>query len=450
MGKGALHTPRRLLLAIILSALIGYLIIFLIVSWQARGKVLGRMMVRDDREAQAVFGSLQEFIYRKKIQDLRLAKSELRELDRTIKLSNFGNRVERVRIVDPTLSVVYASDQEDLKRVTLDDPEMISDALAGRTLSAMHSEVGEGGEKVEFYAPLRGAEGGIIGAAEVYFDLEQVMLDFASASWRFFWILFVFLVLFSLALFVYSEFLLGRMERERMHSRELELRSQSLQSLASAGILVSGLAHQLRNPIAVLKGVAHSLRKRANDQTSSFVQALEEETSRISNLAESFLTFAKPLGAEQLSGSADLSSICEKLKGELLNRRPDMQFTQLNVDGIWLEGNPVMIYEVFANIGLNSLEVMRNMSAAKLEIEASANGDRIMVFIRDSGPGWPSQILEDEELAFKPFYTTKPNGTGLGLAMCKRIIQSLNGEIHLRNSKIGGAEVELVLKKFQS
>ena len=310
----------------------------------------------------------------------------------------------------------------------------------------MHGAVGRQGGEIEFYSPIRDSSGKIIGAAEVYFDLSQVVHDFNSAAKRLFWVILGFFLVFAAALFVYSERLLRRMEHERSEKRAHEERARSLQSLAHTGVMVSGLAHQLRNPVSVLKGLSRSLRKRlVGTESENFVTALDQETTRISDLIEEFLRFAKPLELPKTGVNVELAAVLKSVEQELRQREPNLEF-KLNVEqGLRLPLSQVALQEILLNLGHNALDAQKDRARPIIELTALKANAAVKVCVLDGGSGWPAEVLADNSLVFQPFFTTKSGGSGLGLPMCKRIIESAGGKIAIKVAKSGGSEVEFEL-----
>jgi len=105
--------------------------------------------------------------------------------------------------------------------------------------------------------------------------------------------------------------------------------------------------------------------------------------------------------------------------------------------------DPHMIEEVIVNLITNAADAMKNPAADKrVRITSSVNNKQLLVTFSDSGPGVPSGLRDK---IFDPFYTTKPDSTGIGLSLCGRVISDHGGSISLHTSQLGGAEFVMLL-----
>ena len=107
-----------------------------------------------------------------------------------------------------------------------------------------------------------------------------------------------------------------------------------------------------------------------------------------------------------------------------------------------IEGIADQIHQLFLNLLKNAIEAMNE--SGEIRIQITEDEKRIIVKIQDSGPGIPSEILQN---IFEPFFTTKKEkgGSGLGLSICKKIVERHHGEIELRNTEGMGTEVKVIL-----
>jgi signal transduction histidine kinase len=238
---------------------------------------------------------------------------------------------------------------------------------------------------------------------------------------------------------------------DRLQQSQLEvLRAEQM---AALGHLAAGLAHELRNPLTAMKILVQKAAKvrPANGLTDRDLAVLEAETARLERSIQTFLDFARPPTLEKWLGDVR-GAIQQTL--ELVRARADGQCVQIHCD---LAGRPLMIEadheqlrQLFLNLLCNALDTLPQGGNIRITATqstpapsqgASLDGARqstawITITIADSGPGIP-QNLGDR--IFEPYVSTKDTGIGLGLAICRRIVQSHDGEIIAGNAPQGGA-----------
>lgn len=230
---------------------------------------------------------------------------------------------------------------------------------------------------------------------------------------------------------------------------EWRLKEQLLQSekMSSLGQLVSGVAHDLNNPLSSIMGYAQLLS--AQNTNAAFRRALEvigSESMRASRIVKNLLTFARKSSPERtqlgLNGLV-LKTLELKVHDFKMNRiavhtdlEPGLPLTLLDFH---------QIQQVLLNLLINSEQAMRSQKdAGTLRIVTRKAGLGIQVSIEDDGPGIPPAALQR---VFEPFFTTKPIGvgTGLGLAICHGIIAEHGGTICAQNRPGGGARFVIEL-----
>jgi signal transduction histidine kinase len=222
----------------------------------------------------------------------------------------------------------------------------------------------------------------------------------------------------------------------------------------AAGIaqLAAEVAHEIRNPLTVVQGFVRLLKRGADPRC---LDMMESELSRIEALVEDFLQLTRPavprkdcIRAEKLiRETADLFLGRAQAQGVVLKVRP-------LPPGLWFEGNEPRVKQVLMNVLKNALEAMPHGGTIELEASMCSGedvrggeqnaGDWIRIAVYDEGVG-----LTDEQLARaeEPFFTTKENGTGLGLAVCRRIMAEHAGRLAIGRRQGGGAQVFLFFPK---
>jgi signal transduction histidine kinase len=224
----------------------------------------------------------------------------------------------------------------------------------------------------------------------------------------------------------------------RLEALELARRKESL---AAVGELAAGLAHEVRNPVAAIHGAAQAMGPQATEtQRREMAEVIQEETGRLERVVGEFLEYARP-GAPRRE-RLDLERLVRRaLHGlDLAGKKLDVE---LSVDpragAGW--GDPDQLHRAFENLARNAWEAMGDGGRLRIEIQPEGEG-AVAVRFEDNGPGIPEAQIQE---LFQPFYSTKPGGTGLGLALIHRIVDAHGGEIRVEGREGLGAVFTLVV-----
>jgi signal transduction histidine kinase len=224
----------------------------------------------------------------------------------------------------------------------------------------------------------------------------------------------------------------------------VEAEAQISDRLAYLGTLASGLAHEIRNPLNAinlnLQMIEEEVAPDANSELATLLRGTKQEMGRLARLATNFLTYAKPVSLEKkrLSVAEILDQIARLVSREC----------QQSGVGLILE-NPSQPVEVIAdrdllkqailNLLVNAQDAVREKDTGErvIRLGTAKDGNEVRIWVRDSGPGISP---EDARSLFKLFYSTKRGGTGLGLPIAQKIVETHDGKISWANQKDGGAE----------
>lgn len=197
--------------------------------------------------------------------------------------------------------------------------------------------------------------------------------------------------------------------------------------LSALGKLSAGIAHEVRNPLASIKGTAEifSDKFKPGDKEYEFAKILIKEVNRLDKVVEELLDFARPKPLElKLSNINDIIQSVLKLTGhQISNSRIDLE-TQFAKDMPPVNVDPEQMKQIFLNLVINAVQAMPDGGA--LRIGSYQNGSEVVCEFSDTGMGISK---EQQENLFTPFFTSKANGTGLGLAIAYKIIESHKGKI---------------------
>jgi two-component system, NtrC family, sensor histidine kinase HydH len=227
-----------------------------------------------------------------------------------------------------------------------------------------------------------------------------------------------------------------RLEQAQAEARRSE-------RLAALGQLSAGLAHEIRNPLGVIKGSAEMLTQKlqASDELARELAGyISTEVNRLSALVTEFLDFARPLHAQPQP--ADLISLLDRVLQIVADRFNGKQ--TVRVERRYASGLPLvpldesLCEQAFLNLVQNAYEAMEAGGTLRVEVQPTIKDGRNGVELRlaDTGPGVPEELREE---IFNPFVTTKKTGVGLGLSIVSKIVDGHQGSIHVENAPEGGA-----------
>jgi len=213
------------------------------------------------------------------------------------------------------------------------------------------------------------------------------------------------------------------------------------ENLAALGELSAGIAHEFKNALATISGYAQMIRSEARPGTDlhEHGEQILRQTRALTHVVTEFLKFARPLDLadEQVA----LRPMIDRIADEIAEAVPGVPITAVGEFGE-VSGDDALLRQAILNLARNAAEAASDNPAGgrvvihgELDQAGALPGQRI--FVSDNGPGIPADALTK---IFMPFYTTKTNGTGLGLAVVQKIIVQHGGTIEARNRSAGGAE----------
>jgi signal transduction histidine kinase len=227
---------------------------------------------------------------------------------------------------------------------------------------------------------------------------------------------------------------------------QLEERLRLKESLATVGELTAGIAHEFRNGLATIHGYSKLLDLNALPETyRAYVEGIRSEAESLGQIVTNFLNFARP--AQLSLSQVNLRSICERAADEL---RADARSLggEITIRGEFgsLEGDEVLLRQAFSNLLRNALEACAAAAGATPVVVIQSDIDRAhkmsLISVDDNGPGIDPAA---RDRVFRPFFTSKRNGTGLGLALVQKIVVFHNGRISVGSSPLGGASLQISL-----
>jgi two-component system sensor histidine kinase HydH len=237
------------------------------------------------------------------------------------------------------------------------------------------------------------------------------------------------------------------LEETNRQLQRAEAEARRSERLAALGQLSAGLAHEIRNPLAVIKGSAEMLTQKlrgAAPLTSELAGYISSEVNRLNALVSRFLDFARPLHVELRP--LDISRVADRALESVAGALPN---ANVKVEREYAAGLPEILADaqlcerVFVNLIQNAYQAMEGQAdgrARALRVSIArdiSNGEPgVGVVIEDTGPGVPAELREQ---IFNPFFTSKKDGVGLGLSIVAKIVDDHRGSIRLESPPGRGA-----------
>lgn len=232
------------------------------------------------------------------------------------------------------------------------------------------------------------------------------------------------------------------------HLKKMESELNYKRTLATIGELSANMAHEIRNPLASLKGAIEMLRegKISKEQSEKLMNIALNEMDRLNKIITDFLMYSKPSPPEfttfdlheLLEETLDMAMINSSNQGDISIKK------KFNGD-LFITGDPNKLRQVFLNLTINSIESMAN--GGELKVSTRVQDGYVDIRFEDSGVGIKPENLEK---IFYPFFTTKDWGTGLGLSIVYRIIQEHKGNIRVDSIPGKGSIFELKLPIYHN
>lgn len=351
-----------------------------------------------------------------------------------------NNQLQAIFLVDRDMRTLAASPEHFLpgERISylVEDSLVIAQALRGQpAASAMH--VIESRRFKSGYAPVKNAAGRVFAVVAVeasatffslltFFQRSLIIGGVASLALM---AVFTLFSLWAVTLFV-----------------RLQDSVQKNERLAAMGQMAATVAHEIRNPLGIIKSTAEVLQRRyrgtgAEDELFAFIPS---EVDRLNRLVNDFLAFARnrDLTLERGDLLQTVRKAVADVQQEYREHPVQIEF-RADLDSLPAAHDPDGLRQVVINLLHNSVEALDGTGTVRVEVGTHTSwGKRfVRVEVRDDGPGFS----DAPDKIFEPFYTTKTSGSGLGLAVSKQIIEKHQGRIEATALPEGGAAVRFYL-----
>jgi two-component system, NtrC family, sensor histidine kinase HydH len=288
-------------------------------------------------------------------------------------------------------------------------------------------------------APVR-VDGSVVAATWTMTELvDPIYIDQSSRGYRWF----AGLALGGIALSLVLTISLARTVRRQTAERE-RLRTELRRSerLAALGKLLAGVAHEVRNPLAGIRGITQLWQRGLGIGQESFGHLIDE-VDRLEGIVSRLLQFSRADAQDLAPG--DLNAVAAEAARLAEDRARDQEIRvdlDLDPDLPLVEMAPPALVQILRNLTTNAFQVMKPGGVLCMTTRYDAASGIVAASVADDGPGLSP---EAQEHLFEPFFTTKAEGTGLGLAIAREIALAHRGDLRAENRAAGGAVFTLTL-----
>ncbi len=227
--------------------------------------------------------------------------------------------------------------------------------------------------------------------------------------------------------------------------QQMERQLHQKERLASLGELAAGMAHEIRNPLASVRGSIELLARRLPKEGAEqgLINIAVREIDRLNSLISDFLTYARP---QKINLSpCDISQLCRETVALLQNDLPAyIKLAVLGSQHITINADGAKLRQVIWNLLKNSIDACNDAMEHKIIIDLAETADTLSIIVKDDGAGITKEQLKH---LFVPFFSTKSQGSGLGLAIVGRIIEEHSGTIQVQSTPGNGATFILNIPK---
>ncbi|MBK8097842.1 MAG: hypothetical protein IPK26_12085 [Planctomycetes bacterium] len=236
----------------------------------------------------------------------------------------------------------------------------------------------------------------------------------------------------------------GRLQDAEHARSRMEARLVEADRLGLLGELAAGVAHDLRNPLAIIRGTADSLGRRARsaDEVKEHIEVLRRSIDRADKTITALIDLGRPPRAGARSTAID-TVVRDVLALVLVeSRRLQLTISSPRTTGAIVRGDRALLQQTLLNLVLNAMQASRAGDTIAVRTRCHPALGAVAIAVDDRGCGLPENVRRQ---LFTPFFTTKPDGTGLGLLSCRRIALEMGGRLGITPRRRGGARALLLL-----
>jgi PAS domain S-box-containing protein len=237
--------------------------------------------------------------------------------------------------------------------------------------------------------------------------------------------------------------MLAKLTMQAIEAVRMQRELVERERLAALGEAAAVMAHEVRNPVAAMLN-AVTLLSRGTSGSDELLRMVAEEARRLDRIVSNLLTLGRPISPELrpvdpmlvARGAADVLASRDAIGGVTVEFRPPLRRTLVIAD-------PNLIQLAVLNVLRNAAQAVAGGGTVRVSIDERPDRGRCAIVVEDSGPGISPDV---EKRLFEPFFTTRATGTGVGLAVVRRVIDACRGRVEVSRGALGGACVALELE----
>lgn len=450
-GLGRVERSFNLLRWFSIVSLVAIIVVASVVGWILTRYLTTQMLLRDAEVTQGFFESiaatektrdyLQPYAPPPPAEALNLFVEHLPTFPDLVRANLYAYDRTLLWSTDSQLVGQKFKDNDELERAFTGEIVIESGRLAVDRNKPEHvgldKKIAETGFNyfVECYVPIRDERGEKVLAVIEIYKFPRGLIAAIDEG--------VFLVWMTSAgsgLCLYLAFF-GIVRRGDMLLREQRERLVEAEMLTTIGEMAATIAHSIRNPLASIRSAAELAREEDRRGVDECLRDIMSETDRLDNWIRTLLLASRggSINVEQLDLNDLVGEILDGNGGEL--RRKDVQLTFSAATLPQIRGNRAMLRHALENIVSNAIQSLPDHGELNVETRRLDQGT-VEIVVVDTGSGMTPAAARN---LFRPFFTTKPNGIGLGMSLAKRILNRHGGSIDVENTKGRGTKVIMTL-----
>jgi two-component system sensor histidine kinase HydH len=235
------------------------------------------------------------------------------------------------------------------------------------------------------------------------------------------------------------------LERMRLRLKRLVKSMVDVERRAVLGQFSAGVAHEIRNPLATIKTTIQALsRKESDPKRQKLMESVDHEIDRVNDVVQLLLDYARP--REATAGKVNVLDVVETVKilADAIAHSHRVELIQVEHPPVFAWADSSQIRQIVMNLVMNAIQALEGMGG-RVTIRIKQHGLAVYISVSDNGPGVTSEHLSH---LTEPFFTTKINGTGRGLAICKQLAQANKGNLRFQSISGEGLKVTLQLPLY--
>ncbi len=325
------------------------------------------------------------------------------------------------------------ANNEDLDKAFTKGEMIWNDSYSGEKLPAKYeSFFTDGAPFVQSYIPMRDNKGEVVAMVEIYQEPHNLAQTIHQGK------LLIWFCIALGAIFLYAmPFFIFRRADGELHEKQERL--TEAETLCVIGEMSTAVAHGIRNPLASIRSSAELALDADVDSARKNAEDIISQVDRLSKWVREFLTFSLPVAGESevMDAVALVETGLQNFATQFKNNHISYEFKRPTQDVPLIVGNRILANQALSSVISNAIEAMPAGGSLRLQLEVLAASNSVDIIVVDSGIGMSANQIQ---MAFKPFYTTKRNGVGLGMAQVKRIMERFGGLVSLHSHEGEGTQ----------